>query len=289
MIITASASGQIQILSPAKINLFLHITGRRPDGYHTLISLMCCVSLYDIVRLSFEIPNISISCPHPQVPEDESNLAVRAADLFYRKLNLPAGVQIRIDKRIPVAAGLGGGSSNAAAVLLGLNLYYGDPLSQPELAALGLSIGADVPYFLLHKPAIVTGIGEFLEPYAGLLPLKVLLIYPGFGVSTAEIFKNINLGLTNHQKKFSLFSFKNKAFDIQRHLSNDLEAVASAKYPGIAAAKNELIRQGAVGCCMSGSGSCVFGLFNDPDKACRALDRVAEHTIWQCFLVDLLV
>ena len=288
MIVSAPGHRQLKILSPAKINLFLQVTGKRPDGYHTLISLMCCVSLYDTIRLSFDAPGISIACNDPQAPSDESNLAYRAADVFRAKLNLTSGVHIRIDKRIPVAAGLGGGSSNAAAVLLGCNRFFKFPFSRPELEALGLSLGADVPFFIYRQPVIASGIGEILEPYPGLPPLAVLLLNPGFGVSTADIFKKVNLGLTKCKKKISLFPFKNKAFDIRRHLCNDLEPVAAAKYPEIGTAKAALVRQGADAVLMSGSGPTVFGLFFDSDKARQAKIHLAHHTGWQLFLTHLL-
>ncbi len=289
MIYSVTAPGELQIQSPAKINLFLQVTGKRPDGYHTLNSLMCCIGLYDTLRLSINAPGHSVSCSDPRVPDDETNLAFRAADLFYRKLNMESGVSIRIDKQIPVAAGLGGGSSNAAAVLLGLNRFFDFPLSTDDLSSLGLSLGADVPFFIRHRPATVTGIGERIEPYQGLPPLKVLLIYPGFGVSTAEIFKNVNLGLTKHEKKISLFPFNNKAFDIRQHVCNDLEAVAIAKYPEICVAKDVLIRQNADAVLMSGSGSTVFGLFFDPQEARRSRDRISLYPNWRLFLTDLLV
>ena len=153
----------MKILSPAKINLFLQITGRRNDGYHDLVTLMCCVGLYDTVSLVFGAKETTVACDHPNVPEDETNLAFGAASLFLKALNKNEGVKIFIQKQIPVAAGLGGGSSNAAAVFLGLNRYYGYPFSTEELMSMGLSIGADVPFFIFQRPAIASGIGEKLE------------------------------------------------------------------------------------------------------------------------------
>ncbi|MBW2573109.1 MAG: 4-(cytidine 5'-diphospho)-2-C-methyl-D-erythritol kinase, partial [Deltaproteobacteria bacterium] len=183
----------MKILSPAKINLFLQIVGKRPDGYHDLFSLMCCVGLYDTVSMDAGVEETAVSCDHPHVPEDKTNLAFGAADLFYKKLKKNEGVKISIQKQIPVAAGLGGGSSNAAAVFLGLNRYYGYPFSTDELMSMGLSIGADVPFFIFRRPATASGIGEKLEVYPGLKKLKILLIFPGFSVSTATVYKNLNL------------------------------------------------------------------------------------------------
>lgn len=279
----------MEILSPAKINLFLHITGKRPDGYHNLITLMCCIGLYDTILLDFDSEYISVSCSDPNVPPNKSNLAFKAADIYLKALNKNGGVRISIDKQIPVAAGLGGGSSNAATVLLGLNRYYDNPFSPDELVAMALTLGADVPFFILQKPALATGIGTDLEPYEGLKPLNVLLVYPGFSVSTAEIYKNFNLGLTKCEKKLSLFSFKNKDFDIAQHLCNDLEIVTEARYSEIITVKEALFRHGAQGGLMSGSGPTVFGLFNDLDKAQKAKQTLVRNHNWRIFLTRMIV
>jgi 4-diphosphocytidyl-2-C-methyl-D-erythritol kinase len=172
---------QLEILSPAKINLFLLVTGKRADGYHDLVSLMCCISLCDEITLQFGMKSNTVTCSHPHVPQNETNLAYRAALLFLNRLDANGGsdgVSITINKYIPVAAGLGGGSSNAASVLLGLNHFYGRPFSINQLISMGVLLGADVPFFLFQKPAIATGIGEKLEAFGGLHPYKILLISP---------------------------------------------------------------------------------------------------------------
>jgi 4-diphosphocytidyl-2-C-methyl-D-erythritol kinase len=278
----------MRILSPAKINLFLKITGKRPDGYHELVSLMCCVGLYDTVSLTPDVQETSVSCSHPDVPENETNLAFVAASLFFNTLNINESVKISIEKQIPVAAGLGGGSSNAAAVLLGLNRYYGYPFSQDKLMSMGLLIGADVPFFIFQRPALVSGIGEKLEAYQGLENLKILLIFPGFGVSTAKVYKNLNLGLTKCKKKLKSFFLSKQSFDPGCHLCNDLETAAASMYPGIFTVKEALLRHGALGALMSGSGSTVFGLFYDSDKALKANNALAENDKWQLYLVDMM-
>lgn len=278
----------MRILSPAKINLFLKITGKRPDGYHDLVSLMCCVGLYDTVSLTFGVKETSVSCCHPDVPEDETNLAVAAASLFLRTLNKNQGVKISIEKQIPVGAGLGGGSSNSAAVFLGLNRYYGYPFSLDKLISMGRSIGADVPFFIFRKPAIVTGIGDKLKAYQGLESFKILLVFPGFRVSTAKVYKNLNLGLTNCKKKLKSFLSNEQSFDPRYHLCNDLEPTAASMYPGIFTAKEALLKHGALGALMSGSGSTVFGLFSDSDKAVTANHALAENDKWQLYLVNMM-
>lgn len=279
----------LKILSPAKINLFLHITGKRPNGYHTIISLMSCVGLYDTLLLTFDTDRILVSCSNATIPVDKTNLAYQAAELFLKTAGIKSGVSILIEKKIPVSAGLGGGSSNAAAVLLGLNRRFGGPFTLDQLLSMGLTIGADVPFFVFGKPAVATGIGETLSPYNHLESLKVLLVYPGFGISTADMYKNINLGLTKCEKKIRLFSFENKDFDIKRHLCNDLESVAIAKFPEIRAIKEALVKNGACRALMSGSGSTVFGLFFNSAAALAAQQSLSKRADWRLFLVDLLV
>ena len=278
----------MRILSPAKINLFLKITGKRPDGYHDLVSLMCCVGLYDTVSLSFGVKETSVSCRYPDVPEDETNLAAAAASLFFNTLNINDRVKISIEKQIPVGAGLGGGSSNAAAVFLGLNRYYGDAFSQEKLISMGRSIGADVPFFIFRKPAIVSGIGETLNAYQGLESFKVLLVFPGFGISTAKVYKNLNLGLTNCKKKLRSFLLNKQSFDPGCHLCNDLEPTAASMYPVIFTVKEALLKHGALGALMSGSGSTVFGLFSDSHTAFKANRALAANDKWQLYLVDMM-
>jgi len=279
----------MKIHSPAKINLFLKITGKRPDGYHDLITLMCCIDLYDTISIAFNAKKISVICNNPKVPEDKTNLAHSAATLFLKSLNKQECVEICINKNIPVGAGLGGGSSNAASVLLGLNHYYGSPFSQEELMSMGQSIGADVPFFIFKKPAIASGIGENLEAYEGLTPYKILLIYPGFSVSTTKVYNNFNLGLTKIKKKHNFHLSKNQEFNIEYHLYNDLEKVTASWYPDIIAVKEALLRHGARGALMTGSGPTIFGLFSNTEKAQSANYSLSKNKKWELFLADMLV
>jgi 4-diphosphocytidyl-2-C-methyl-D-erythritol kinase len=278
----------MKILSPAKVNLFLKITGKRIDGYHDLMTLMCCIGLYDTVSLNVGNTNIVVSCDHPLVPEDESNLAYVAAHLFLKTLDKNEGVNIFIQKQIPVAAGLGGGSSNAAAVLLGLNRHYGNPFSKEDLMSMSLSIGADVPFFIFQSPAIATGIGEKLKAYPGLENMWILLVSPGFGVSTAEVYKKLNLGLTKCKKKLKEFLLNNQRFDPRSHLCNDLESVTASKYPVINTVKKALLSHGALGALMSGSGPSVFGLFSDLDRASQANHALYRAYGWKMYLAEMV-
>jgi 4-diphosphocytidyl-2-C-methyl-D-erythritol kinase len=278
----------MKIFSPAKINLFLQVLGKRPDGYHDLMSLMCCIGLYDTVLLTFGVKNIAVSCHHPGVPEDDKNLAFGAAHLFLKTLNKNEGVKIVIQKQIPVAAGLGGGSSNAAAVFLGLNRYYGYPFSTEELMSMGLSIGADVPFFIFQKPAIATGIGEKLEAYQNLKNLKILLVFPDISVSTADVYKKLNLGLTKCEKKLKSFLLNKQRFDPRYHLCNDLEAVTASTYPVIKTVKEALLSHGALGALMTGSGPTIFGLFSDSNAALKASQALFRIHKWETYLADMI-
>jgi 4-diphosphocytidyl-2-C-methyl-D-erythritol kinase len=280
----------MEILSPAKINLFLKVLKKRPDGYHNIFSLMCPVSLYDIISFDFTGHGICVSCNHPDVPEDEANLVFKAADLFFEKMgDRPPGLLIKIDKKIPVAAGLGGGSSNAATVLKALNKHYAKPFSQEQLQKMGLAIGADVPFFILGKPAIARGVGERLKVYGGLVDCKVILICPHIKVSTAQVYKNLNLGLTNCKKKPKYPIFKNRNFDFGSNLYNDLETVAVSWHPEILELKNALVLQGAENVLMSGSGPTVFGLYKSMGQARKAVEKLTENKLWKVFLASLLL
>lgn len=286
--------GFLEILAPAKINLFLRIIGCRSDGYHELVSLMCCVSLYDKIVLTFGKRDITVICAHPQVPQDQTNLAHVAARLFLKNhtrhsSNRDQGVKIAITKRIPVAAGLGGGSSDAAAVLLGLNRHHDNPFSKHELRAMGQKIGADVPFFIDRKPAIATGIGEKLKPYNRLKPLKVLLVYPGFGVSTAGVYEKLNLGLTKYEKTLKDVHFETAGLNIAEYACNDLETVTLAAHPDLLAIKEKLLSLGAQSALMSGSGPTIFGLFSEKTRAQKANDSLTRNGRWQVYLADLLV
>ena len=292
-------AGVMKILSPAKINLFLRVVGKRPDGYHDLLSLMCCIGLYDIISMNFEQEDITVHCNAADVPSDETNLAYRAAVIFYDELknNPPKkhsrsglkGVGIVIKKEIPVAAGLGGGSSNAAMVLGHLNQYYGHPFSTAELNDLGRAVGADVPFFLFRKPAIATGIGEKLKKYNGLKPLPVLLVCPNFHVSTRAVYKNLNLGLTKCEKKLKKFLFDGSVFDAKRHLCNDLETVTVPAYPELYEIKQKLLNLNALGALMTGSGPAMFGVYADNKSVRHAFDELQKDNRWRLYIAEILM
>ncbi len=283
----------IRIVAPAKLNLFLKITGRRSDGYHELCSLMCCIALYDRLTLYPGADLNRLICDDPLVPSDHTNLAFRALSAFNAALEQERyrswrPVFIELAKTIPAGAGLGGGSSDAAAVLKALNRYYGHPFSHDRLAAIALDLGADIPFFLTQTPAVAEGIGERLSPYPHLPPWHVLLVYPGFGISTAEVFHDLNLRLTKEEKKIRYFAFKNGKMDVVSHMCNDLEDAVKKRFPVIATIKAALLEQGALGASMTGSGSSVFGLFADSTGARKAVRGLEPQPGWRIFVTRLL-
>lgn len=288
----------MEVLSPAKVNLFLHVTGKRDDGYHTLYSLMCAVGIYDKIELQFsEADGIFVTCDHPLVPDGEKNIVYKAAADFYLQSEILPGVRIKINKEIPVGAGLGGGSTNAANVLVALNTHYGNPIDKSTLSEIALKAGADVPFFLEGKPSIATGVGEELEKSPELLKYKVLLVYPGIAVSTPEVYKKLNLALTKPEKETKNLLLNEGKVDACRYLWNDLENVAFSMHQEISALKSEMLDNGADGALMSGSGSTVFGLFSDEDKAEQAYkyflqyqhEKKVKGISWKVFLADMLV
>lgn len=271
---------QRTVLAPAKVNLILDVVGKRPNGYHDVAMLMVRLSLYDRVRVVLTAgERVAVTCPGLELANGEENIAARAARLFLDHIGIAAGVNIAIDKQIPAAAGLGGGSSDAAAVLLALNDLTGAALSRGELQNLGVCLGADVPFFLCGEMAAwATGIGEVLEPWRGLPPCHLVLVNPRFAVSTAAVYQN--LGLTHYRHMSKLPRFPERMEDLAGLLRNDLEAVTAARHPEIGEIKEQLAKAGALGALMSGSGPTVFGIFAGPAEAEAAAGRLAQGSGW---------
>ncbi len=282
-----------QFISPAKVNFFLRVTGKRLDGYHELISLMSTVSLHDTLTIDFNASHIQVKCSHPQVPEDHTNLAYQAAKRFFQATDISDGVDICIEKCIPVGGGLGGGSSNAATVLMALNQWYRCPLSRRQLRDIALSLGADVPFFLHQKTALVSGVGEVLHPVMIKISHPLLIIYPGFPVSTAWVFKNLNLNLTRAKsdaiESIFMFEYKNSNVDWLSDIHNDLECVTFKKYPELLVIKENLTASGAISSIMSGSGSCIIGIFSDTNKcqkACEEFSKCSPQHAYVCHVLN---
>ncbi|SEA22217.1 4-diphosphocytidyl-2-C-methyl-D-erythritol kinase [Desulfuromusa kysingii] len=274
--------------APAKINLCLHVLGRLPSGYHELAMAMQRVDLYDTIsiRVGNEL-GVRVECAGVDLPAGGENIAARAARALLDLAGIDVGVDICIDKKIPVAAGLGGGSSDAATVLLGLNEMLGCPASVAQLLALGGELGADVPFFVFGQPAWATGVGTTLEPLPVLPAVAYLLINPRITVSTADVYRSLRLTKGGELANLPRFSVVTK-IDLQKALYNDLESVTLQQYPVIAEIKQRLLAAGALGALMSGSGSTVFGVFDDFETARRAGDVFAAQDDWLVFPVHPL-
>jgi len=267
--------------SPAKINLRLEILGNREDGYHELKTIFQKVSLHDTLRFSLKKRRgISITTDHPDLPAGKTNLIYRAAQSILKRSGYKGGATVEVEKRIPLGAGLGGGSSNAATTLKALNQLLETSFSQKELMQMGLEIGADVPFFFLKGAALGSGIGEKLKKIE--LPrLWYVLIYPNFEVSTRWAYQNFDKrgkakGLTNQQFHISLDKLLNSPKGVSQILFNHLEAVVSKKYPQIDVMKKMLLSAGALGALMTGSGPTVFGLFPEERVAAKAYEKIEK-------------
>jgi 4-diphosphocytidyl-2-C-methyl-D-erythritol kinase len=256
----------VRISVPAKINLWLEVVRKREDGYHDLSSLMLPVGIYDWLELeSCDGSGISLECDEPAIPSDRRNLAWLAAELFLDTVGSQSGVHIRLTKRIPVAAGLGGGSADAAAVLLALNRIHRNSLAMPQLELLGQKLGADVPFFLHQRPVLATGIGEKLRHVDGLPGYPLVLIKPPLSVSTRWVYQSLKL--TRGESRIKLHRFMASPWQLDEIMENDLETVTLTRFPVLDRIKEWLLKNGAIGALMSGSGPTVFGVFREMSEA----------------------
>jgi 4-diphosphocytidyl-2-C-methyl-D-erythritol kinase len=275
----------IEKFAPAKLNLFLKITGLRNNGYHEIASLFVPVALYDTLRISKRERSLELYCSGRKVPRGNENLVHRAATYFFENTGIDGGAEIRLTKNIPVSSGLGGGSSDAAATLLGLNQLWGKPLKKGRLEAIALCLGADVPFFLLQRPAVARGIGEILRPIKDIPSFWYVIVSPAIMVSTAWAYNKVKLELTNQEDLDKIYAFRKVDTNIPDMLSNDLEQVTFGKHPFLRSIKTSLIELGALGSLMSGSGPSIFGLFNSKKKAQDAGKILASDTRGDVFVV----
>lgn len=255
------------LLAPAKLNLFLEITGRRSDGYHIVNMVMQSVSLYDEVTIitDEDEDGINIECTDSNIPCDETNTAYKAVNLFFECAEVePVGVTVRIKKNIPSQAGMAGGSTDAAAVLIGLNEMFGTGLSKHELAEIGEKIGADVPFCIYGGTMTADGIGTILNPLPDMPECTFAVVKPEINISTGEAYrKSDEVG----------YDFPKSADRVVSGIcSGDIEETAKGLYnrfetvvdiPEIEEIKSAMIRAGALGACLTGSGSAIFGIFED--------------------------
>ena len=272
----------LKIKAPAKINLYLDVLDKRPDGYHNVKSIMQAVSLYDTVTVS-ESDTIAVTCTSREVPTDNRNLAYKAAEAFFAAAGIVGGAKIHIEKSIPVAGGLAGGSTDAAAVLSALNSIYKEPLTKEQMLCLGARLGADVPFCLEKGCAVCRGIGDILSPVASVLILNIVIANGGESVSTPAAYKLLdekygnelcrdfgNLdGVLEAIKQNDLMMLKKYAYNIFEEAVLPTHTCAS----GI---KEEMYRCGAILSMMSGSGPSVFGFFDSAETANVAAEKIRQ-------------
>lgn len=273
--------------SPAKVNLFLRVLRKREDGYHDIATLMQRISLFDEMDIVLGGGGIRVRCPGSPLPENEDNIVWRAARIFMTRARCDRGADITLRKRIPLASGLGGGSSNAAVTLVTLNELLDRPFADGELMKMGAEIGADVPFFIFGKTAWAFGIGDRLQAAEDVPGLWFVLLNPRFGVSTRTVYENLNLGLTKEGIRFSMQTFLT-AGEVARGLHNDLEEAAFRLHPMLLDLKRVLLDHGALGSLMSGSGATVFGIFAEEQDALRAGEALKQAGRWSVFTAHSL-
>jgi 4-diphosphocytidyl-2-C-methyl-D-erythritol kinase len=281
----------LEIESPCKVNLVLNILGKRADGFHELESIMLPVPLNDRLRLAQAASGITLTCTDRSLAVDATNLVHRAATAFLSASGITSGLTLHLEKRIPMAAGLGGGSGNAATTLRGLNELFGNPLPATRLQELAAALGSDVPFFLQRNPALVTGRGETVEslrPFASLAGRGLFLVHPGFGISTpwayqqlARFPKALN-GRSGLCREFVQAIETRPVVDACRQLYNSLEAPAHEKFPILALYQEFLRKNGALGTLMSGSGSTTFALFDNASNG-RVVEQRFRERFGDCW------
>lgn len=275
------------VLAPAKINPCLFVLGKREDGYHDLAMLMQTVTLFDRITLTVASGSgVCVECPGVEMPSGVDNITAQAARALLDVAGCDYSVNIKIDKQIPVAAGLGGGSSDAAAVLTGLNDLCVLGFEPEKLMQIGGRLGADVPFFVYGQTAWATGIGDRFESVGEMPSVWYVLVNPGIAVSTAWVYGNLTL--TSHGDLSKLRGFPKSVEELVSLLSNDLESVTMRHYPVLDDVKLQLQQHGALGTLMSGSGPTIFGLFSNENAARSAAGLLDGQSGWRAYAVQPL-
>lgn len=282
----------ISLKALAKINLGLDVVRRREDGYHEVRMIMQTIHLYDRLDIKrTKESGIQIQTNLSFLPVNENNLIYKAAKLLMDEFSITDGVSVKLDKRIPVAAGMAGGSTDAAAMLFGMNRLFSLGLTKRQLMERGVQIGADVPYCIMRGTALAEGIGEELSPLAPMVKCPVLIAKPSISVSTKFVYQNLKLDDTTVHPDIDLLIEDIKAknlHDIAAHMGNVLETVTIPNYPVIDEIKKHMLSNGAVGAMMSGSGPTVFGLFDDEATAKKAYKAMrSSHLARQVYLTSV--
>lgn len=286
------SNNDISLKALAKINLGLDVVRRREDGYHEVRMIMQTIQLYDRLDIKrTQEPGIQIQTNLSFLPVNENNLIYKAAKLLMDEFSITDGVSVKLDKRIPVAAGMAGGSTDAAAMLIGVNRLFSLGLTKRQLMERGVQIGADVPYCIMRGTALAEGIGEALSPLPPMVKCPVLIAKPSISVSTKFVYQNLKLDDTTIHPDIDRLIDDIKAknlHDIAAHMGNVLETVTIPNYPVIDEIKKHMLSNGAVGAMMSGSGPTFFGLFDDEDTAKKAYKAMrSSHLARQVYLTSV--
>ncbi|MGN0484397.1 MAG: 4-(cytidine 5'-diphospho)-2-C-methyl-D-erythritol kinase [Lachnospiraceae bacterium] len=274
---------ELKLKALAKINVGLDVVRKREDGYHEVRMIMQTVNIYDKIKMSLRKDGkITVQTNLYYLPSNENNLVYKAAKLLKDEFQIPEGVHIELEKHIPVAAGMAGGSSDAAAVLFGMNKLFGLDLSKRQLMQRGVKIGADVPYCLMRGTALSEGIGEILTPLSPMPKCAVLVAKPGISVSTKFVYENLKLTDQTIHPDIDALVQDMKDRDLHAlasHMGNVLETVTIPEFPVIAQLKEEMKRQGALQAMMSGSGPTVFGFFEDRSQAQKVCEDLQKKRL----------
>lgn len=267
--------------TPAKINLSLDVVGKREDGYHELCTIMQTISIYDEIDIEKD-DIISIKCDKENIPTDNKNTAFKAAKFFFNHTKISGGCKIYIKKNIPHGAGMGGGSSDAAEVILSLNELYETNLTEKEMCEIAVKVGADVPFFILKGTCVARGIGEELEQIDNNLSGHILVCMPDFQISTKWVYENLSIDKNKtYDINTVINSIKNgEKITFGKNVFNVLEDVSSNKYPEIETIKNIMKNEGAYASLMTGSGSAVFGIFSDELQLKKAAEALKKYRIF---------
>ena len=278
----------ISLKAPAKINLFLEILGKRDDGYHEIETIMQEIDLADNLQFEETQEGVELECNDENIPLNQDNLVCKAANLILKECGIKKGVLINLEKNIPVGAGLGGGSSDAAATLKALNLLWKVGLNDGELIEFAAKLGSDIPFFIKGKTSLCSGRGEKISPVEVKSKIDYLIFFPRVHISTETIYKNLKIDLTKKRKDVSFFldALKHsEVADIGKLLFNRLEEVIFATYPDLLQVKRSLEIFDFCGLSISGSGSAFFGLCNDRHQAEAIKSKVESSGTGKVFVV----
>ncbi|MCF6147381.1 MAG: 4-(cytidine 5'-diphospho)-2-C-methyl-D-erythritol kinase [Candidatus Kuenenia sp.] len=279
--------GKIKIAAPAKINLFLEILGKRPDGYHEIETVMQKVCLYDYIYME-DNECMEFNCSNPELEKGEDNLIVKAVRLLQRESGISRGIKIFLEKNIPIGAGLGGGSSDAAATLFGVNKMWQLGYDTEKLMSFAARLGSDIPFFIGKNTAICKGRGEIIQPFPSKVKYSYVIIYPGFEVCTAIIYKNFKIALT---KNFKDVNFTLRALEsgdvglLGKYLYNRLEDVVFKLYPQLEKIRQKLEKFNFCGVLLSGSGSAMYGLCRRESEAKNIGQKLKTFGFGDVFVV----